>query len=145
MVRSHIRVARHTVSVKIIRVETGGIRLRIVTPPRDLAPFITAYYHRSHVRHHGRRLASTRMGQSARGCGKVYEAAIGEAAMQQLPTAVISGPTSRVTRLGIADGEFWGVGLLPLGFARFVGVPASMHADRFCDAARNGPSNLCGR
>lgn len=115
--------------------EGPGITLTIIPPPPDLAPFITAYY-RTVVGPEAPvedflppEWANLRAGQAAQ-----YEAAIGGAEMQAVPAAVVSGPTSRVTRLCIRDGRFWGVGLLPLGFAQFVGAPASQYADRFACA-----------
>ncbi len=120
----------------ITRVDSAGIRLQIVAPPRDLAPYITAFY-----------LTEARSGLPVEdwlppewanlrvGRGEVYEAAVGRTPMRQVPAAVLSGPTSRVTRLRIAGGTFWGVGLLPLGWAKFIGAPASDFADQFTDAA----------
>ena len=96
-------------------VDGAGIRLTIVAPPRDLAPYITAFY-RTEVgaQHEVEDLlppegANLRAGQAA-----VYQAAIGADPMRPVPPTVVSGPTSRVTRLRIRDGRFWGVGLLPL-------------------------------
>ncbi len=125
-------------SVTLTRVDTAGIRLEIVTPPRDLAPYITAYY-----RTHAHAAATVEdwlppeWGNLRVGAGAVYQAAIGQTELRRVPTAVLSGPTSRVTRLRLADGDFWGVGLLPLGWAKFIGVAASDFADRFCDAAEH--------
>lgn len=119
----------------VAQVDTAGIRLQIVTPPHDLAPFVTAFYRTEAV---GTdpvedwlppEWANLRIGR-----GSVYEAAVGTASLREVPAAVLSGPTSQVTRLRIADGEFWGVGLLPLGWACFLGVSADDFADGFHDA-----------
>lgn len=123
-------------STKVVRAESAGIRLQIVTPPRDLAPYITAYYRTEASP--GEPIEDWLPPEGANlriGMGEVYEAAIGDMPLQQVPVAVLSGPTSRVTRLRIGGGQFWGVGLTPLGWAKFVGLAATNHADRFLDAA----------
>lgn len=116
--------------------ESADIRLQIIRPPRDLAPYITAYYRTETT---SGEMVEDRLppeGANLRiGMGKVYEAAIGDAPLREVPDAVLSGPTSQVTRLRIGQGAFWGVGLLPLGFAKFIGVSTKDHADRFSDAA----------
>lgn len=122
--------------MKVVRAESAGIRLDIIAPPRDLAPFITAFYRTETCGDEPVEDWLPPEGANLRvGTGEVYEAAIGDAPLQQVPAAVLSGPTSRVTRLRIGGGRFWGVGLLPLGFAKFVGGSASRYADRFCDTA----------
>lgn len=40
------------------------------------------------------------------------------------------GPTSTALRFTVGTTRIWGVGFLPLGWARFVGVPANLHVDR---------------
>lgn len=115
--------------------ESAGLRLTILTPPPDLEPYVTTFY-RTDVREEvvvedilPPEAANLRMGT-----GRVYQAAIGAAAMVDVPAAVVSGPMSRATRLRIGRGTFWGMGLLPLGFAALVGAPADLFADRFVDA-----------
>jgi AraC-like DNA-binding protein len=49
--------------------------------------------------------------------------------------AIATGPTSTTTRFTIGTARIWGVGLLPLGWARFVGAPAYELADRLFDIA----------
>ena len=41
------------------------------------------------------------------------------------------GPTSHATHFSLAPGRYWTVSLLPLGWAKFVGLPASDFADRW--------------
>lgn len=50
--------------------------------------------------------------------------------------AIVTGPTSTALRFTVGTSRIWGVGLLPLGWAQFVGQPAKSHADRFYDVAR---------
>jgi AraC-like DNA-binding protein len=121
--------------VKTTHVEGPGLALTLIQPPPDLAPYITVYY-RTRVGADAvedflpPEWANLRAGRAA-----LYEAAIGGAQLTQVPEAVISGPTSKVTHLALRDGHFWGIGLLPLGVAQFLGVRASDIADRFEDIA----------
>lgn len=47
--------------------------------------------------------------------------------------AIFTGPTSRAVRFATGTTRIWGIGLLPLGWARFVDGPASAFADRQVD------------
>ncbi len=47
---------------------------------------------------------------------------------------VFTGPTSTTARFTVGTTRMWGVGLLPLGWSRFVRTPANVHADRIYDA-----------
>ncbi|MBA4354557.1 MAG: AraC family transcriptional regulator [Novosphingobium sp.] len=51
-------------------------------------------------------------------------------------TANITGPTSAALRFTVGTTRIWGVGLLPLGWARFVNRPANLHADRIYSVAQ---------
>ena len=44
-----------------------------------------------------------------------------------------TGPSSRAVDFSVGRSRMWGVGLLPLGWARFIGVPAAELADRVVD------------
>lgn len=46
---------------------------------------------------------------------------------------VATGPSSRCAHFTLGPGRLWGVGLLPLGWARFVGQPAAEHANLVTD------------
>lgn len=115
-------------------VEAAGVRLHLVAPPSDLAPYISLYYLteiapgvvvEDWLPPEG---ANLRVGRSP-----VYAASVGEGALGPVPEAILAGPTSRAARLRIGEGRFAGIGLLPLGFAKFLGIDASAYADRFCD------------
>ncbi|MCA0910288.1 helix-turn-helix domain-containing protein [Qipengyuania gaetbuli] len=110
----------------------GGLRLQVAGPPADLSPYISAYY-RTEVAP-GTVVEDWLPPEEANlRCGKaeVYDASIGDAALARAPACVLSGPTDRVTRLRIGGGRFWGIGLTPAGWARFVGQPAASMANRF--------------
>ena len=46
---------------------------------------------------------------------------------------VVSGPTSKAIRFGLASSQIWGLGLQPAGFARYVTVAASSISDKIID------------
>ena len=46
-----------------------------------------------------------------------------------------SGPTSYATRISVGSARIWGIGILPLGWSRFIAAPAAQFADRISDAA----------
>jgi len=118
----------------IIEFAANGLRLRLVGPPPDLAPYLSGYY-RTEVAD-GVVVEDWLPPEEANlrtGTAKDYVAAIGADPHVQVPAAVISGPTDRVTYLRLGAGAFWGVGLTPAGWARFVGLPANDFANRFSD------------
>ncbi len=49
------------------------------------------------------------------------------------------GPTSHATHFSLAPGRYWTVSLLPLGWARFVGIPAREFADLWEVIGRDSP------
>lgn len=46
---------------------------------------------------------------------------------------VATGPSTRSTHFRLGATRFWGIGLLPLGWARFIGQPADDHANLVTD------------
>jgi AraC-like DNA-binding protein len=60
---------------------------------------------------------------------------LGERPVRGLP-AIVSGPTTSSVKFTLGTTRIWGIGLLPLGWARFVGTPAARFADRLCDPRR---------
>ena len=48
--------------------------------------------------------------------------------------APFTGPTSTTVRFTVSTVRFWGVGMLPLGWARLMGVPAHDYANRIFDS-----------
>ncbi len=49
---------------------------------------------------------------------------------------IVTGPTSTTVRFTTGTSRIWGIGLLPLGWAKFVAAPAHIYADRLCDPAK---------
>ena len=109
-------------------------------PPASLAPYITTFYHTRVTGRRGQSVedwlhpesANLRIGQHAKA-----KAGIGNEPLAPVPRIVLSGPTCCATRFRQTPGRTWGIGFLPLGWARFVGGDAASYADRFVDAARD--------
>ncbi len=119
--------------------ESDGLRLRLVAPPPDLAPYLSGYY-RTEVSEGVlvEDYLPPEEGNLRTGAAQVYEACIGDCQLQGVPAGVVSGPTSLVTQLKIENGKFWGMGLTPAGWARLIGVPAQVYANSFCDIHQAG-------
>ena len=114
--------------------QSGGLRLRLIGLPPDLTPYTMGCY-RTEVAE-GCLVEDWLPPEQANlrtGSAEIYQASIGDAALADVPPAVISGPTNRVTHLRIRNGKFWGIGLSPAGWARLVGCPASEMANSFRD------------
>jgi AraC-type DNA-binding domain-containing proteins len=62
-------------------------------------------------------------------------AAIAGATPAVAPAFIAAGPTSMATYFAAGTMRAWGVGLLPMGWAKFVPLSAEALADRFCDGA----------
>lgn len=52
-----------------------------------------------------------------------------------LPRFIVTGPTSKAGHFSAGNMRAWGIGLLPMGWAKFVPLAAAELADRFCDGA----------
>ena len=131
-----------------MKTETGNaITLRFALPSEALRPYVTTYYlieaHTSaaepviedYLHPEWPNLRFMKPGWSS--------AAMGDDPLLETPGFAVTGPTTKATnfRIGtIGDqallpsrGGNWGIGLLPLGWAKFVQVDADGYADRFTD------------
>ena len=121
------------------------LTLRLVAPPMDLAPFVAGIYRL--VVPPGASVEDWLPPEEANlrtGTAKEYRAAIGDEPLRDVPSAIISGPTDRVTHLRISEGSFWGLGLTPTGWSQLVGVAVDSCVNRFQDARAAGVNeSLC--
>ena len=112
------------------------IDVRFHQPPDALRAYFTTFYSTDLVVPHGER-AVDHLHPEWAGLrfvtGTLPDAEI--AGLPPLPpTAFIAhGPTSTTVRFSAGTLRMWGVGLLPLGWATFVGAPASELADVLVD------------
>ena len=115
---------------------SAAVALRFFLPPEKLRPFVTTLYHLEifgtedgpvddwlHPEWANIRIMP----------GRTTEAGIGGKPLEPMPRAVIAGPTSVATHFRARAGRSWGIGLMPLGWARMLDVPASEYADRHAD------------
>lgn len=120
--------------------QTGkAITIRFALPSAELSPFITTYYF-TEVSHDPddpwvEDYLHPEWPNLRVLCGSQSQSAIGDAPLVDVPGFSVSGPTSKATRFRLSGGRNWGIGLLPLGWAKFCSVPADDYADRFVDGA----------
>ena len=113
---------------------SDGLRLTLVAPPDDLAPYLSGYY-RTEIAEGTvvEDFLPPEEGNLRIGKAEIYEACIGTGAPEPVPAAILSGPTDRVTHMRVSNGVFWGIGVTPAGWARLLRVPADAMANRFED------------
>lgn len=114
---------------------SGALRIRFFLPSPELAPYVTTYYFTEAAQRDGviedylhPEWANLRLV-----AGSEIYGAIGGGPLARVPDFVATGPTSKATRFGLGRGRFWGIGLLPAGWARFVDAPANLRADVYTD------------
>ncbi len=67
--------------------------------------------------------------------GETPLASIGGAPVVTTPNFIATGPTSTASYFAAGNMRVWGIGVVPLGWAKFIPLPADELADRFCDGA----------
>ena len=114
-----------------------AVALRFFLPPPELSPFITTLYHLEicggttepvedwlHPEWANLRIIPE----------LTIEAGMGGGPFERMPRTVLAGPTSVATNFRATGGRSWGIGFMPLGWARLTDAPASDYADRYADA-----------
>lgn len=123
---------------------TGGpndppIITRFFSPAPALTPYISTYYLTEVRVADGQRLSDWLHPEWANlrffsGNGNPM-AAVGKDEPEPASRFTLAGPTSRAVHFSASTMRVWGIGLLPLGWAKFVMEPAEQYADRFVDGA----------
>lgn len=118
-----------------------SIKLRFALPSERLRPYVTTYY-RTDVICSPRapwledalhpEWANLRFLAAGR-----TQSVIGPGEPRRCPDFTVTGPTSRAMRFRMGSGYSWGIGLLPLGWARLFPASANDYADRFVDGAND--------
>lgn len=65
--------------------------------------------------------------------GDLPRAAIGGGAALEAPRFIATGPTSKACYFSAGNMQTWGIGILPMGWAKFIPLAAEDLADRFTD------------
>ncbi len=117
---------------------TNRVTVRFFMPSQAVAPYISTYYLTevavSGDQHVGDWLHPEWANLRFVSGGDLH-AAIGKDAVRATPRFIATGPTSYCAQFSAPRSRIWGIGLLPLGWARLVDASARNYADRFCDAA----------
>ena len=112
----------------------SSVAVRFFMPSPALAPYISTYYlTEAHLPRHEfvedwlhPEWANLRFAS-----GGPWSSSLSEGPLDALPDAILTGPTSLAAHFRLAGGtRAWGVGILPLGWLRLLGVPANNHVDR---------------
>lgn len=109
------------------------VRVRFHRPPAPLAAYFTTFYVTEVAVSNGGRVTDHLHPEWAN--LRIFS---GDCPDSELPGQVpltgsaanFTGPTSTALKFTVGTMRTWGVGILPLGWARFVGQPANAHADR---------------
>jgi len=117
-----------------------AVRVRFCLPPEDLRAYFTSFYVTEIDPGGGARINDALHPEWANlrfFSGDAPDAAIDGHGAIAGAHFVATGPSSRCTHFTIGKTRFWGIGLLPLGWARFVGAPAADHANLLADGRRH--------
>lgn len=115
-----------------------AVTVRFFMPSPQLTPYFTTYY-LTEVKVPQDEViqdwlhpewANVRFAQSPN-----MQAAIGTEPLRAAPRMIATGPTSLAGHFMSGPFRNWGIGILPLGWARFCQGSAADLADRFCDGA----------
>jgi AraC-like DNA-binding protein len=116
----------------------SAVTVRFFMPSPRLTPYISTYYLTEVNIAEGQQIedwlhpewANLRIAHN-----EEWHAAVGAAPLSRTPNLVATGPTSYTGHFTTGPARIWGIGLMPLGWARFVDAPAADYADRICDGA----------
>lgn len=116
----------------------GPVKIRFFPPADELKPYISTLYLTEIDDPDGQPVtdflhpewSNIRFVQ-----GGPLEAAIGSQTRSIMPNIIAAGPTSYATCFSTAQMRTWGIGILPLGWTKFLDASADQYADRFVDGA----------
>jgi len=118
------------------RTLSDAVAVRFFMPSPALQPYISTYYLTEVSVAEGEQVSDWLHPEWANlrfSRNDTCEAAIGDGPLQRAPHFIATGPTSQAAQFVTGPMRSWGVGLLPLGWARLVDAPASAYADRSAD------------
>jgi AraC-like DNA-binding protein len=116
----------------------AAVTVRFFMPSPRLAPYISTYYLTEVNVEPGQWIedwlhpewANLRIAHNDE-----WYAAVGPEPLRRTPHLIATGPTSYAAHFTTGPARIWGVGIMPLGWARLVDASAAALVDRFCDGA----------
>lgn len=75
--------------------------------------------------------------------GETPLASIGGGPVMDTPRFIATGPTSTATYFAAGNMRVWGIGVVPMGWAKFIPLAADDLADQFCDGAAHPAFAAC--
>lgn len=116
--------------------EAPQVEVEFHLPPADLRSYFTTFYRAKIVVPGGSRVEDTLHPEWANlrfVQGDAPLATIDDGPVVSDTDLYVTGPTARPARFSVGSTAFWGIGLMPLGWAQFVAQPAADYADRVID------------
>ncbi|MEO9468028.1 AraC family transcriptional regulator [Parasphingorhabdus sp.] len=118
----------------------SDVKIRFFTPAEELQPYVTTLYLTEVNSSDGQPIgdhlhpewANLRILEKETPIG-----GIGDTKPGPLPRFIATGPTSRSSWFESAKMRSWGIGLLPLGWVKFIGASAEDYADRNIDGEQD--------
>lgn len=117
-----------------------GIDVRFFAPPGDLADCFTSIYRLELTVADGQRVVDwlqPEWGNLRIFSGDMPVAQVGDGQEVRDACFMVTGPSAKATRFELGSTRMWGIGLLPLGWARLVRRPAADYANLLADAERH--------
>lgn len=135
-----VRIAALRKPIKMTPANPCQIDLRFFSPPRDMEGCFTTFYRMELTVPAGGVVVDHL--QPEWGNLRFFSNSTPDCRIHGSPTLVgaefaATGPSSLPLRFELSTTRMWGVGLFPLGWARFVGLPASEFANCAVDGARH--------
>lgn len=124
----------------ISRVNMADVKIRFFQPHKTLSTYVSTYYLTEVDADIGERVTDHLHPEWANlrfMRGVLPLASIGEGPLHEVHEFSVTGPTSRACKFASGQMRAWGVGLLPLGWSRFIRASADIYADRFVDGAED--------
>lgn len=116
----------------------ADVTIRFFQPHQSLSSYVSTYYLTEVNADVGERVTDHLHPEWANlrfMRGVLPLASIGSGPLQEVHGFSVTGPTSRACQFATGPMRAWGIGLLPLGWSRFVRASADLYADRFVDGA----------
>jgi AraC-like DNA-binding protein len=113
-----------------------SIEVRFHPPPEDLRRYFTTFYVTSIAVPASRQVEDALHPEWANlrfFSGACPDCRIGDGPLLSGTSFTATGPSSHACHFRLGATRFWGIGLLPLGWHRFIGKPASDHANLIAD------------